>query len=497
MQQFANETNPWFVAGSAHGLGVNVEAFVQLDGGTKWSRLSPASIEINKTTGDVTVGWAKPTAGRILISRLQGYVISGSGGGTANHSLLQNLDYSTAGHTGFESEDHAAEHKHNGGDEVGTATAAANAIPKADASGRLAPAWLPDLSAMYQAVSGKGQANGYAGLDSASKVNRSQLPTMTGDAGSGGQTGSVPAPAAGDLGKCLKGNATWGDCGSGGGTPGGSNGQLQFNNAGTFSGVSGTSISGNSVSVAGKIDAGSGTLEIPNGPSLPESCVTGEVFLLSSTTSGQKLYACEAPNTWIPEGDGNDGGGAGGGGAPATADYIVWSTNSTLTNEHIAKPGAGIVITKETPIVRWDLDCSYAGCQGDDNNFSGNNQLGLGTKYLDFSIPNNSTTGTTANKLVSWSGDPVRAVSASTSSTNLLGVCVGGCGTTGTPRIAIRGRALCVFDSAPSAGNYVVASSVTPGNCQDAGTTRPTSGLVGVAYSSVSQAGAYEVILMF
>ena len=38
---------------------------------------------------------------------------------------------------------HASLHQHGGADEVGTATAAANAIPKADGTGKLAIAWIP------------------------------------------------------------------------------------------------------------------------------------------------------------------------------------------------------------------------------------------------------------------------------------------------------------------------------------------------------------------
>lgn len=39
---------------------------------------------------------------------------------------------------------HTASHKHNGSDEVATATAAVNAIPKAGADGKLDGGWLPD-----------------------------------------------------------------------------------------------------------------------------------------------------------------------------------------------------------------------------------------------------------------------------------------------------------------------------------------------------------------
>jgi hypothetical protein len=66
------------------------------------------------------------------------------------------------------------------------------------------------------------------------------LIAMVGDSGSGGTKGLVPAPAAGDAaaGKYLKADGTWATVsGGGGGSPGGSSGQIQYNNAGSFGGI--------------------------------------------------------------------------------------------------------------------------------------------------------------------------------------------------------------------------------------------------------------------
>jgi len=46
---------------------------------------------------------------------------------------------------------HAASHKNGGSDEVATATPAANAIPKADGTGKLAAGWLPATTAIFGA----------------------------------------------------------------------------------------------------------------------------------------------------------------------------------------------------------------------------------------------------------------------------------------------------------------------------------------------------------
>lgn len=66
------------------------------------------------------------------------------------------------------------------------------------------------------------------------------LDVVVGDSGSGGTKGLVPAPAAGDAaaGKFLKADGTYAvPAGGGGGSPGGSSGQLQWNNAGSFGGT--------------------------------------------------------------------------------------------------------------------------------------------------------------------------------------------------------------------------------------------------------------------
>lgn len=78
------------------------------------------------------------------------------------------------------------------------------------------------------------------------------LNVMVGDSGAGGTKGLVPAPAAGDAAanKFLKANGTWAvPAGGGGGTPGGSTTQLQYNNAGAFGGVSGATSNGSNLTV--------------------------------------------------------------------------------------------------------------------------------------------------------------------------------------------------------------------------------------------------------
>ena len=83
--QFLTPTDPWTVSGSIHGLGTDVEVFVQEDGGTTWRRAYSGSVAIDKKTGDVSVDWSEPRAGRVLISQLKGgHAGGGSIGGGAS-----------------------------------------------------------------------------------------------------------------------------------------------------------------------------------------------------------------------------------------------------------------------------------------------------------------------------------------------------------------------------------------------------------------------------
>src|SRR6266436_3874150 len=112
-------------------------------------------------------------------------------------------------------------------------------------------------------------------------------------------------------------------------------------------------------------------------------------------------------------------------------------------------------------------------------------------------IANASSTGTTVNKLAKLTGAPSTAVKAGTSDTGgIIGIVVGGAGTTGNAQIAVSGQATCVFDGATTAGDYVGISSTTAGDCHDAGATYPTSGQVlGRVLSTNGSSGFYVVAL--
>ena len=110
---------------------------------------------------------------------------------------------------------------------------------------------------------------------------------------------------------------------------------------------------------------------------------------------------------------------------------------------------------------------------------------------------NNGGTGTTLNKLAKLTGAPSTAILTTTTDTSgIVGIVVAGAGTTGSADIAFKGKALCAFDSATTAGHYVTNDTSTAGDCMDAGATYPTSGqVIGIVTSTNGGAGTYEVDL--
>lgn len=101
---------------------------------------------------------------------------------------------------------------------------------------------------------GGGQLNA-TNIFNAGTVPVARLPILVGaTALVAGIAGLAPAPAAGDENKFLRGDATWQTTGGGGGIPGSPSGSVQFNNAGSFGGISG--VSGDATNMT----AGSGNL---------------------------------------------------------------------------------------------------------------------------------------------------------------------------------------------------------------------------------------------
>jgi hypothetical protein len=96
-------------------------------------------------------------------------------------------------------------------------------------------------------------------------------------------------------------------------------------------------------------------------------------------------------------------------------------------------------------------------------------------------LPNASSTGTTINKLAKLAAPGMTNLSTAVvtgagDTVGALGIVIAGAGTTGQATIQEGGEALCVFDNATTAGDYVQISGTVAGDCHDSGASFPTSG---------------------
>ena len=120
----------------------------------------------------------------------------------------------------------------------------------------------------------------------------------------------------------------------------------------------------------------------------------------------------------------------------------------------------------------------------------------------DFEIPNDGSTGTVLNQLAVFNASsPSQAVLASTSATNgVIGLVQGGAGKSGNAVITWRGYAYCIFDNATTAGDAVIASTSTAGDCHDTGSgAQPGSQLIGyvdVTNATTGQTNGIRVSLL-
>ncbi len=109
-------------------------------------------------------------------------------------------------------------------------------------------------------------------------------------------------------------------------------------------------------------------------------------------------------------------------------------------------------------------------------------------------VPNQSGTGTTLWSLAKYVAAGAEVLSTS-DTTGAVGICVGGCGTTGTPQIAYNGETQCNFDGATTTGDVVVASTTAGGNCHDSGSATASTSVqcVGKVLSTNAGSGLYQL----
>jgi len=94
------------------------------------------------------------------------------------------------------------------------------------------------------------------------------------------------------------------------------------------------------------------SLNVPNSTSLPATCNTGDLYMDTDATSGQRFYLCQSANTWAIQGDGNTGGatyatapGASGTVQAANGAGGLVSTGCTAISGQLTCPGGFVAGT--------------------------------------------------------------------------------------------------------------------------------------------------------
>jgi len=168
---------------------------------------------------------------------------------------------------------------------------------------------------------------------------------------------------------------------------------------------------------------------------------------------------------------------------------VVRSENATSASA----PGLGLWIGSG---LKWVVDAAGSFKPWTDNTFNLGSDSGNAAKSIfaktsfnsvlygrnDFEIPNDASTGTVLNELAVFNtNSPSQAVLASTASTNgVIGLVQGGAGKNGNAAVTWRGYAYCIFDNATTAGDAVIASTSTAGDCHDTGSAaQPVAQLIG------------------
>jgi hypothetical protein len=109
----------------------------------------------------------------------------------------------------------------------------------------------------------------------------------------------------------------------------------------------------------------------------------------------------------------------------------------------------------------------------------------------------NNNPGTTAQKLLKFTGAPSKGtITAITDTNNAIGICTAGCGNTGNATIQYDGITTCVFDGATTANDFFTLSATIAGDCHDTGSAiAPTNGFqpIGIVLSTNGAGGTYSV----
>ncbi len=196
----------------------------------------------------------------------------------------------------------------------------------------------------------------------------------------------------------------------------------------------------------------------------------GPVVLESDVTNSQYRWWAYLNGAWRNL---TGGGTIGGGGT--TNRIPLWTSATTLGDSFLTASGVSEINT-------------IAG---------GTRRINLNDNRIVIEVTNDTTTGTTSNRLVKLTGAPSTAIITGTSDTSgIVGIANANAGTSGLVQVTVQGRANCEFDGTTTAGNYVKNSTTLAGRCADAGSAYPTGmSVIGRVLTTNVGAGTYEVLL--
>jgi hypothetical protein len=164
-----------------------------------------------------------------------------------------------------------------------------------------------------------------------------------------------------------------------------------------------------------------------------------------------------------------------------TTQSFIWNGTTAIATD-AAVIGAGPALSTGSLTV--------AGSVAATGGVSSSNQ---GTEI---SVANASTTGTTLNTVTIMTGAPQAAVIAPTSTIGgVIGITVANAGTSGNATIQQSGIVSCVFDGGTTAGDLVLVSTSTAGECHDSGSAGVSGTSVGTVLSTNGSAGTYQILL--
>jgi hypothetical protein len=117
------------------------------------------------------------------------------------------------------------------------------------------------------------------------------------------------------------------------------------------------------ISLASTVNLASKVLRIPSSTSLPGTCSTGDIYMDTDATSGQRLYLCQSANTWVVQGDGSGGGGgcnavSASGDAVAVGNMNPWAA-SAYSDDTQARPLVNTGTANYTILRRVFMPCSF------------------------------------------------------------------------------------------------------------------------------------------